>query len=68
MFKLAVLEDFECPVCEDFGIVEVPARRGLRSLPEADEEETEWHLCECRKKQPLVAKSAAVRRSDSELS
>jgi hypothetical protein len=58
MFKFALLEDFRCPLCEDFGIVEVPVRRAFGAPPEADEEETEWHLCECRKNDALVAKSS----------
>ena len=49
VFNLALLEDFRCPLCEDFGIVEVSVEPAFGLASETNEAETEWRVCECRK-------------------
>jgi hypothetical protein len=45
----ALLEDFKCPRCEDFGIVEVQVGPAFGLASEETETRTEWRVCECRK-------------------
>jgi hypothetical protein len=44
-----LLEDFECPLCEDFGIVEVEVGPPFGLASERREVETEWRVCQCQK-------------------
>lgn len=49
MFNFSLIESFECPLCEDFGIVEVWVEPAFGLLSEGQKAETEWRVCECRK-------------------
>lgn len=57
VFNFALLEDFGCPLCEDFGIVEVSVKPALGLVSETHEAETEWRVCECRKGEALAEMS-----------
>lgn len=46
--RIALFEDFRCPHCEDFGIVEVTVGPAVGVASERLEPETEWRVCQCR--------------------
>jgi hypothetical protein len=52
--SIALFEDFRCPLCEDFGIVEVEVEPAFGLASERPEPETEWRLCQCRKDETRV--------------
>lgn len=54
MVGFSLLEDFRCPLCEDFGIVEVPAEPPFGLASDRPEEETEWRVCQCQKGKRLL--------------
>lgn len=54
MFDFALLESFECPLCEDFGIVEVWVEPAFGLASEGHKAETEWRVCDCRKSKALA--------------
>lgn len=58
MFKFALLEDFRCPLCEDFGIVEVLVEPPFGLSSEGQEPRTEWRACRCRKAETLATSGA----------
>ena len=47
MVDLAVLEDSRCPICQGFGVVEVPVEPASGLPSEGREAETVWRACEC---------------------
>jgi hypothetical protein len=55
VFNFTLLESFECPLCEDFGIVEVWVEPAFGLTSEGHKAETEWRVCECRKNEALAA-------------
>ena len=54
MIRITLFEDFRCPLCEDFGIVEVTVSPGFGLASDRAEPEWEWRVCLCRQRAVLA--------------
>lgn len=66
MIRITLFEDFRCPLCEDFGIVEVTVEPAFGLASERLEPEREWRVCQCRQSEvPTdIGGEARSRRED----
>ena len=54
VIRITLFEDFRCPLCEDFGIVEVTVEPAFGLASERPEPEREWRVCQCRQSEVLA--------------
>jgi len=52
----ALVEDFRCPLCQGFGVVEVSVEPAFKLLSEGHEAKKEWRVCECQKGEGRLAR------------
>jgi len=64
--RITLVEDFRCPLCEDFGTVEVTVEPAFGLASERLEPETEWRVCQCRQSEMLADIGGEPRSSREE--